>query len=48
MNSIGKSEEIKAGLQGGFQHGSFKMAHRRCYGYDIVADGKLVIILIPN
>ena len=43
MNLVEKSESIKTGLRVDFQDGSSKMAHRRCYGYDIAADGKLVI-----
>ena len=43
MNPIEKSESIKTGLRSGFQDGSSKMAHRRCYGYDVATDGKLVI-----
>lgn len=31
MNIIQKSEAIKAGLRKGFQDGSSKMAHRKCY-----------------
>lgn len=43
MNPIEKSESIKAGLRSGFQDGSSKMAQRKCYGYDVTSDGKLVI-----
>lgn len=42
MDSIQKSEAIKAGLRKGFQDGISKMAQRRCYGYDIGPGGKLV------
>lgn len=38
---IQKSEAIKAGLRKGFQDGSSKMAHRKCYGYDTGPDGNL-------
>lgn len=43
MNSFQKSESIKAGLRKSFQDGSSKMARRRCYGYQVAPDGKLVI-----
>lgn len=43
MNIIEKSESIRAGLHRGFQDGSSKMAQRKCYGYNIGADGELVI-----
>ena len=43
MNVIQKSEEIKVGLRKGFQDGSSKMAHRKCYGYEVGPDGKLVV-----
>ncbi len=43
MNIIQKSEAIKAGLRKGFQDGSSKMAHRKCYGYEVGPDGKLVV-----
>ena len=43
MNMIQKSEAIKAGLRKGFQDGESKMARRKCYGYDIGPDGKLVV-----
>lgn len=43
MNTIEKSESIRAGLQKGFQDGTSKMAHRKCYGYDVGADGELVV-----
>lgn len=45
MDTIQKSESIKAGLRKGFQDGSSKMAQRRCYGYDVGPDGELVINL---
>ena len=40
---IQKSEAIKAGLRKGFQDGSSKMVHRKCYGYEVGPDGKLVV-----
>lgn len=43
MNIIQKSEAIKAGLRKGFQDGSSKMAHRKCYGYEVDPDGELVV-----
>ena len=43
MNIIKKSESIRAGLRKGFQDGTSKMAQRRCYGYDVGPNGKLVI-----
>lgn len=43
MNIIQKSEAIKAGLRKGFQDGSSKMAHRKCYGYEIRPDGELTV-----
>ena len=43
MNTIEKSESIRAGLRKGFQDGTSKMAQRRCYGYDTDPDGELVI-----
>jgi len=43
MNAIEKSRSIRAGLQKGFQDGTSKMARRRCYGYNIGADGELAI-----
>ena len=43
MNSIQKSEAIKKGLRKGFQDGSAKMAHRKCYGYGVCSDGELVV-----
>lgn len=43
MNAFEKSEAIKASLRKGFRDGSSKMAKRRCYGYDVVSDGALVI-----
>ncbi len=45
MNIIQKSEAIKAGLRKGFQDGSSKMAHRKCYGYEVSPDGELVVKL---
>ena len=43
MNAFEKSEAIKASLRKGFRDGSSKMTKRRCYGYDVVSDGALVI-----
>ena len=43
MNVIQKSESIKAGLRKGFQNGSSKMAHRKCYGYEVGPDGELEV-----
>lgn len=43
MNMIQKSETIKNGLRKGFQDGSSKMAHRKCYGYKTCSDGELAV-----
>lgn len=43
MNTIQKSEAIKASLRKGFQDGSSKMARRKCYGYEVGPDGELVV-----
>lgn len=43
INIIQKSEAIKAGPRKGFQDGSSKMAHRKCYEYEIGADGELMV-----
>ena len=43
MNAFEKSESIKTSLRQGFQDGSSKMAKRKCYGYTVGSDGKLVI-----
>ncbi len=43
MNMIQKSEAIKAGLRKGFQDGSSKMAHRKCYGYEVGHDDELTV-----
>lgn len=43
MNVIQKSEAIKASLRKGFQDGSSKMAHRKCYGYEVGPDGELTV-----
>ena len=43
MNVIQKSDAIKAGLRKGFQDGSSKMAHRKCYGYEVGSDGELIV-----
>ncbi len=40
---IQKSIAIKDGLRKGFQDGSSKMARRKCYGYDVGADGELAV-----
>lgn len=43
MNAFEKSESIKTSLRRGFKDGSSKMAKRKCYGYTVGSDGKLVI-----
>ena len=43
MNTTQKSEAIKAGLRKGFLDGGSKMAKRKCYGYIVNPEGKLVI-----
>ena len=43
MHAIEKSKAIRTGLRKGFQDGTSKMALRKCYGYDVGADGELVI-----
>lgn len=43
MNAIKKSEAIRAGLRKGFRDGTSKVALRKCYGYDVGADGELVV-----
>lgn len=43
MKDIEKSKSIRIGLQKSFQDGTSKMAQRKCYGYDVGADGELVI-----
>ena len=43
MNAIQKSDAIKSSPRKGFQNGSSKMAKRKCYGYTVDSDGKLVI-----
>ena len=43
MNAIQKSEAIKSSLRKGFQDGSSKMAHRKCYGYEVDSDGELTV-----
>lgn len=43
MNGIKKGESIRTGLQKGFRDGTSKMAHRRCYGYNVGSGGELVI-----
>lgn len=43
MNGIEKGESIRTGLQKGFRAGTSKMAHRRCYGYDVGSGSELVI-----
>lgn len=42
MNVIQKGEAIKNGLRKGFQDGSSKLPHRKCYGYEVGSDGDLV------
>lgn len=42
MNVLQKSKAIKSGLRKGFQDGSSKMAKRKCYGYMVSPDGKLI------
>lgn len=41
MNRFDKSESIKAGIRKSFLSGDSKFARRKCYGYDIGADGTL-------
>ena len=43
MNTIQKSEAIKAGLRKRFQDGSSRIAKRKCYGYDVDSDGELAV-----
>ena len=43
MNTIQKSEAIKAGLWKRFQDGSSRIAKRKCYGYDVDSDGELAV-----
>ena len=43
MHVIQKSETIKAGLRRGFLDGTSKMAHRKCYGYEVGDDGELIV-----
>ena len=43
MNVIQRSEAIKNGLRKRFQDGSSKMAHRKCYGYEVDSDSRLVV-----
>lgn len=38
-----KSSNIKETLRQGFRDGTFKLADRKCYGYDRTVDGTLVI-----
>ena len=45
MNVMQKSEAIKNGLRKGFQDGSSKMAHRKCYGYNVSPNGVLTVNL---
>lgn len=42
-NYIDKSNVITEGLRKSFQSSGCKMANRRCYGYDILPNGELVI-----
>lgn len=43
MNVMQKGEAIKAGLRKGFQDGSSKIVHRKCYGYEVGPDGELTV-----
>ena len=43
MSPIQKSESIKASLRDSFRTGTSKLAQRRCYGYDVDANGKLAV-----
>lgn len=43
MDTIQRSEAIKAGLKKGFQEGTSKVAQRKCYGYGVGVDGALVV-----
>ena len=43
MNIVQKSEAIKNGLRKSFQDGSSKMAHRKCYGYEVGLNGELTV-----
>ena len=43
MNTIQHSESIKTGLREGFQDGTSKLVQRKCCGYEMSADGELVI-----
>lgn len=43
MNIIEKSESIRTSLRKGFQDGTSMMARRKCYGYDVGADGELIV-----
>lgn len=43
MNTIQKSKAIKASLRKGYQDGGSKMAHRKCYGYEVGLDGELTL-----
>ncbi len=43
MNVIQKSEAIKNSLRKGFQDGSSKLAHRKCYRYEFGSNGELVV-----
>ena len=43
MNAIKRSEAIRSGLQRGFQDGTSKLTRRKCFGYDVGADGELIV-----
>lgn len=43
MNQFDRSVRIQNALRQGFADGSAKMAQRKCYGYQIDADGSLAI-----
>ena len=42
MNMIKKGEAIRSSLQKGFQEGTSKLTHRRCFGYNVGSDGELI------
>ena len=43
MNALKKREAIRSGLQKGFRDGTSKLTHRKCFGYDVGADGELIV-----
>ena len=43
MNVIKRSEAIRSGLQKGFQDGTSKLTCRKCFGYDVGANGELIV-----